>query len=285
MSLILDGRYKLVRAAGTGGTANVFLAEETKSGTKVAVKVLKKSMAEQQDMLGRFRREAATLQKVSHPNIVKLIELTDSPQGLVLVMEWAEGQRLDEIVLSPAEAKLVLVQLASALATIHASGVLHRDLKPENIIVERVANEPVRARVLDFGIARFGGDAPPGGFVSMLGQVAGTPSILAPEQIRGEAPDTRSDVYSFGILGWRLVTGAVPFAGKSDFATLQMHLQDKLPSFKPTDPELASIEPVLRKCLEKKPDDRFHEGMEVLDALGKLTTSPAAKKKKWWPFG
>ena len=282
----------------------MFLAEETKSGTKVAVKVLKKSMAEQQDMLGRFRREAATLQKVSHPNIVKLIELTESPQGLVLVMEWAEGQRLDEISLTPDEVKLVLVQLASALATVHAAGVLHRDLKPENVMVERVPGEGVRARLLDFGIARFGGEPPPGGFVSMLGQVAGTPSILAPEQIRGETPDTRSDVYAFGILGWRMVTGAVPFAGKSDFATLQMHLQDKLPKFKPLDPSLAAFEPVLRRCLEKKPDDRFHEGMELLNALGMATapavatsatplpTSPSsaaveapAKKKKWWPFG
>ncbi|MGV3620322.1 MAG: serine/threonine-protein kinase [Archangium sp.] len=307
-SFILNGRYKLVKAAGQGGTANVFLAEETKSGAKVAVKVLKKSMAEQQDMLGRFRREAATLEKVAHPNIVKLIELSESPQGLVLVMEWAEGQRLDEISLTPDEVKLVLVQLASALATVHAAGVLHRDLKPENVMVERRPEEPVRARLLDFGIARFGGEPPPGGFVSMLGQVAGTPSILAPEQIRGEAPDTRSDVYSFGILGWRMVTGAVPFAGKSDFATLQMHLQDKLPKFKPLDPSLAVFEPVLRKCLEKKPEDRFHEGMELLSALGTATTAPAAsappaemaapastpspaaveapvKKKKWWPFG
>ncbi len=282
MSLILDGRYRLIRAAGTGGTANVYLAESTADGTQVAVKVLKKSMAEQQDMLGRFRREADTLRQVAHPNIVKLIELTESPQGLVLVMEWAEGERLDAITLSPDEVRLVLVQLASALATIHAAGVVHRDLKHENVIVQR--KETVHARLLDFGIARFETEAPPGGFVSMLGQVAGTPSILAPEQIRGEAPDARGDVYSYGILGWRLVTGAVPFAGASDFATLQMHLQDKLPPFKPTDPSLAALELVLRKCLEKKDEDRYRNGMEILEALG-TATPPEPKKKKWWSFG
>lgn len=279
-SLILDGRYRLIRAAGTGGTANVYLAETTANGTHVAVKVLKKSMAEQQDMLGRFRREAATLRQVAHPNIVKLIELTESPQGLVLVMEWAEGERLDAITLTPEEVRLVLVQLASALATIHAASVVHRDLKHENVIVQR--NETVHARLLDFGIARFETDVPASGFVSMLGQVAGTPSILAPEQIRGAAPDARSDVYSYGVLGWRLVTGAVPFAGASDFATLQMHLQDKLPPFKPTDPSLAVLESVFRKCLEKKDEDRYRDGMAILEALGTATPPP---KKKWWPFG
>lgn len=280
MSLILEGRYRLVRAAGTGGTANVFLAEATQGGHNVAVKVLKKSLAEQQDMLGRFRREAATLEKVAHPHIVKLIELADSPQGLVLVMEWAEGERLDAVSLSPAQVQAVLRQLASALAAIHAAGVVHRDLKPENVIVEK-SGEVVHARLLDFGIARF--DATPdGGFVSMLGQVAGTPSYLSPEQIRGEAPTAKSDVYSFGVMGWRLATGAVPFSGASDFATLQMHLQEKLPTFKPTDASLAALEPVLRRCLEKKPDARFEDGTALYAGFSQSAPPP---KKKWWQFG
>jgi serine/threonine protein kinase len=127
---ILDGRYRLVKTAGTGGTANVYLAESTTTGEKVAVKVLKKALVQQDDMLGRFQREAKLLQAVSHPNIVKLIEFVDAPEGWLLLMQWAEGERLDRLTLTPEETKTVLAQLASALAAVHAAGIVHRDLKP-----------------------------------------------------------------------------------------------------------------------------------------------------------
>jgi len=276
---ILDGKYELVKAAGAGGTANVYLAQSPVDGTKVAVKVLKKALASDRDMLGRFRREAEVLQRIQHPNVVKLLELADAPEGLLLIMEWAEGERLDTLTLEPAEVRTVLRQLAGALEAVHGAGVVHRDLKPENVIVQRQG--ALHCWLLDLGIARFLDAAQAQShFLTARGQGAGTPSFLSPEQIRGESPDTASDVYSFGVLGWRLATGRLPFEAKSDFEVMQLHLEEKPPAFTPLDASLADLEPLLRKCLEKKRAARPKDGTALVAAL----EAPPPKKRRW-PFG
>jgi len=278
---ILDGRYRLVKTAGTGGTANVYLAESTTTGEKVAVKVLKKALVQQDDMPGRFQRQAKLLQAVPHPNIVKLIEFVDAPEGWLLLMQWAEGERLDRLTLNPEETKTVLAQLASALAAVHAAGIVHRDLKPENIVVSRT---PVfHAWLLDLGIARFTDSTQAAAdFMTRQGQGAGTPAFISPEQIQGQDPDPRSDVYSFGAMAYRLLSGRPPFEGPNDFTVLNKHLSEKPAPLKVTDPSLAGVEALVLQCLEKKPSARPADGAALYAAL---TAPVGPAKKRWWPFG
>jgi serine/threonine protein kinase, bacterial len=256
----------------------VYMAQ-ARDGTLVAVKVLRKELSGQRDMLGRFQREAVLLQRVQHPNVVKLIECVDAPEGLLLVMEWAQGERLDSLRLEPAEVKVVLAQLADALAAIHAAGIVHRDLKPENVMVQRTPH--LHAWLLDLGIARFqhARDAV-GNFVTMTGQGAGTASCISPEQIRGEAPDPRSDVYSFGVLAYRLLTGRLPFDAQTDMEMMEHHLRSVPRPPTVSDPSLAGLEWLVVQCLEKKREARPSDGTSLLDAL----KHAGSKRKTWWPF-
>lgn len=277
MTLILDGKYRLLKPAGSGGTANVYLAEDTGSKVPVAIKVLKKALASDPDMVARLQREAALLKAVFHPNVVRLIELTEAPEGWVLVMDWAVGQRLDEVgpALVSGEVKQVLLLLGSALAAIHEAGIVHRDIKPENVMVQR---EPtLRLQLLDFGISRFERPAK-GTFVTMKGHGAGTPSFLAPEQISEGHVDCRTDIYSFGVLAYWLLSGRLPFVGDDDFSVMQHHLQTPVPPLDIKFPDLAVFIPLTLQCLEKKPRLRFEDGTALLAAL----RHPEAAKKKWW---
>jgi serine/threonine-protein kinase len=161
VSQILNGRFRLLKAAAKGGTANVYLAEEVATGKKVAVKVMKKDLPEVHDMMKRFAREASVMSKLKHPNIVGLVHFEQAPEGLLLLTDWVDGTRLDALLgakaLPTQVALSLLKQLAAALAAIHATGVIHRDLKPENIVVTK---EGV-LKLLDFGIARFASPASP----------------------------------------------------------------------------------------------------------------------------
>lgn len=287
--VILDGAYRLLRAAGTGGTARVFQAEDTKTGQKVAVKVLRKELADQQDFVARFQREATLLRQLNHPNLVHFIRLEAAPEGLLLILDWVEGQRLDELVkqgkLSTPHALSVLGQVASALAGLHTAGIVHRDLKPENVMVDLGADPPT-ARLLDLGIARFADPKKAAkAFVTVQGSVTGTPTYLSPEQITDKPASPQSDIYSFGVMGYLLLQGRPPFKAANDFMMMQMHLHEPAPRLQPTDPALANspVVDVLAQCLEKAPNKRPANGME-LQAL--LERQPGAQpKKKWWPFG
>ncbi len=265
MSLIVKGRFKLLKAAAKGGTANVYLAEEVATGKHVAVKVMKKDLAEVQDMEKRFQREASVMAKIKHPNIVGLVHFEHAPEGLLLVTDWVDGERLDVMMggkaLEPALGLSLLQQLASALAAIHATGVCHRDLKPENIVV---ANDGT-LKLLDFGIARFT-EATAGQFLTAAGQIAGTPAYVAPEQALAKPCDARTDVYTFGVLAYRMLSGKLPFEAKHDLEMLTAHVK-KTPSRMRAPGVDSHVIDLVMQCLEKKPDDRPADGQAVVDAL------------------
>jgi serine/threonine protein kinase len=284
--LILHGEYRLLRNAGAGGTANVYLAERTDgSGERVAVKVLKKNLAGQPEMAERFGREAALLKRVHHPNVVRLLRYEVAPEGTLLLMEWVEGRRLDEELdrqtLLGIEKVLVLRQLASALAAIHALHIVHRDLKPENVMLDRTG-DTVQARLLDFGIARGLAKLGGGQFVTLSGTLAGTPAFLSPEQVLDRKPDARTDVYSFGVLGYLLAAGQLPFKGKNEFETLELQVKAPPPAFEVQDPELKPLVPVLLRCLAKKPDGRPKDGAALGEELDQALTGLTHKKKGWF---
>lgn len=283
-STILEGRYRLLNPAGWGGTARVFKAEDTATGGLVAVKALRRELLANAEMKARFKREAALLWQIDHPGIVKLVRFEEGArEGLVLVLEWIAGKRLDELLTDPAltgaAALELFAQLASALGAIHQAGIAHRDVKPENVMVTGWPERPT-VKLLDFGIARFTDPKEAAlMFQTGVGQVGGTPSYVSPEQAMGKGATEASDVYSLGVVGYQLLAGRLPFTGNS-FTVLNAHLNDEPPPLEPRDAELSgshAIEVVMR-CLEKAPQRRPANGLEV----ERLLRTP--KKKGRWPF-
>jgi serine/threonine-protein kinase len=261
--LILEGEFRLLRRAGGGGTADVYLAERSDgSGEKVAVKVLKRTLAGQPEMVERFKREAGLLARIKHPNVVRVLRFEVAPEGTLLLLEWVEGRRLDEELdrqtLPGIEKLLVLRQVASALAAVHELGIVNRDLKPENVMLDRTG-DTVQARLLDFGIARRVGKKHGDQFVTVAGVVAGTPSYLAPEQLLDRPPDARTDVYGFGVMAYLMVAGRLPFTG-TDFEVMQLQLKAPPPAPAPLEPELAPLVPLVLRCLAKRPEGRPDDG-------------------------
>ncbi|MBL8952878.1 MAG: serine/threonine protein kinase [Myxococcaceae bacterium] len=266
MSLILNGRFRLLKAAAKGGTATVYLAEEVATGKHVAVKVMKKDLAEVKDMEKRFAREASVMAKIKHPNIVGLVHFEHAPEGLLLLTDWVDGERLDVLMggkaLEPKLGVSLLQQLAAALAAIHARGVIHRDLKPENIVVAKDGT----LKLLDFGIARFTDVGAGQQFLTAAGQIAGTPSYVAPEQALAKACDARTDVYTFGVLAYRMLSGKLPFDAKHDLEMLTAHVKTTPTRMRAKDVDSHVID-VVMACLEKKPDDRPADGQALVDGL------------------
>ncbi|MBE2250766.1 MAG: serine/threonine protein kinase [Myxococcus sp.] len=282
--LILDGKYRLVRPAGSGGTARVFLAEDTGTGERVAVKVLRRQLLDDHEMRARFQREAALLWQIDHPGIVKLLKFEErAAEGLLLVLEWIEGVRLDELTarepLAPEMRLELFAQLASALGAIHQLGIAHRDVKPDNTMVTGWPDAP-RLKLLDFGIARFTDPKEAAlMFQTNVNRVGGTPSYVSPEQAMGQPATSASDVYSLGVVGYQLLSGALPFTG-GHFDVLSGHLHEAPPKLVPLDDALVGHHAlgVVMACLEKKPEKRPADGAAV-EALLR-----APKKKGVWPF-
>ena len=285
--LILNGRYRLLRAAGSGGTADVYLAEEVATGTRVALKVLKKGLVDTDDMVKRFKREAKLLSAIKHPHIVQMIAFENAPEGLILLLEWVEGTRLDQVVaaspLSGERALRLISQLASALEAVHGAGIVHRDLKPENIML--ASNDVLR--LLDFGIARFT-DSKHGhnSFVSAIGKAVGTPAYLSPEQAQAIAPDSRTDVYAFGVIAYQLLAGELPFKGPGDFDFIMQHLEKKPKLLKPLDSNLkdSPVIELVMQCLEKKQEARPKDGFALVKLLQLAAESGHTSKRKRWPW-
>ena len=212
---VLPDDYQVIEEIGRGGMGVVYRAKRLSDGQVVAIKVLHPAQSLFGESIRRFRREAATLARLEHPNIVKMHEVAEHQGQLYLVMEHVEGRPLDDVLaetgaLSPARATKVLQQVARAVAHVHQHGIVHRDLKPANVLVD--ARDHVY--VTDFGLAfEIGGETG----LTLTGQVLGTPAYMSPEQARGqgEAVDKRSDVYAMGVILYECLTGRRPFAGLS----------------------------------------------------------------------
>lgn len=275
---MLGGRYKVLKPLGTGGSAEVYLAEQLSLHRKVALKVIKRKGPVQPDAHARFKREALIHSTIDHPSIVRILDFeTDGPEGTVVVLEFVDGKRLDETVLGhpmdPRMASRLLLQLAEGLAAIHAKGVVHRDFKAENVMLSEGATG-TQARILDFGLARlFDADSLEGdgrSFVSAVGMTAATPAYASPEQLRGLPPDPRSDVYAFGITAYFMLTGRLPFNGPEVHDFIEQHTSGKAPSLRggKVPDELAEL---VERCLEKDPAKRPADGSALVSALTPVT--------------
>jgi tRNA A-37 threonylcarbamoyl transferase component Bud32 len=266
----LVDRYVIDELVAEGGCGSVYRARDTACGERVAIKLLHRQHAADGNMVKRFRREAQAVQSIGHPGVVAIREIGALHDGRpYFAMDWLDGQDLDcELAgrgrLSPGEIFEVAEQIGDALATAHEAGVVHRDVKAANVMVQREGKR-VRYTLVDFGIAKW---AAPGEEVTITqATLLGTPQAMAPEQIRGESVDARTDVYAFGVLLFQLATGRFPFTGSDAAEIEEQHLVAPAPRPGQLAPVPAGFDAVVLRALEKRPADRQQSMRELLGEL------------------
>jgi serine/threonine protein kinase len=256
--------YELQGKLGTGGMGTVYRAKDTRSGQTVAVKLLHPHLASDPEYVRRFKREARIARELNSPNIVRVLDFGQDGDNQYIVMEYVEGQTLGQLIqkqgpLPIAQAVSIASQAAAALDEAHKHSVVHRDIKPQNIII--APNGVVK--VTDFGVARVTGETT----MTQHGTFMGTAPYMAPDHIFGGV-DTRSDIYSLGIVLYQMLTGAVPFNADTPWATLELHKSASLP---PVNGLRADAPPwlvrITNRCLEKRPDRRFQSPGDLMVAL------------------
>src|SRR5262245_13877820 len=274
------GAYEIVSSVGAGGMGEVYRARDTRLGRDVALKLLPEAFARDSDRLARFEREARSVAALNHPNVVTLYTVEEEDGVRFLTMELVEGERLDRVVSAgglPIARVLELgIALADALVAAHERGVVHRDLKPANVMVTRDG----RLKVLDFGLAKLHApESDPVGSqgatrdasLSMPGQVMGTAPYMAPEQVRGEAVDSRTDLFALGVMLYELASGRRPFAGATAADVTSSILRDTpepLPALRSDLP--SDLVRIVGRCLEKEPRARFQTALDVWNELRQL---------------
>ncbi len=261
----IEDRYSRFEIIGKGGTSLVFKAYDNKLDRNVAIKVLNEEHIHDKEELKRFKRSAMAVAKFNHPNITRIYDIEESENSSYLIMEIIEGPNLRELMaennLTFNEKIRILTQIAQALNYAHSYGIIHRDIKPENVTIEK---ESQLVKVMDFGLARIE-------YMSTMtktGIKMGTPYYMSPEQIKGESVAVQSDIYSFGILAYEMLTGKRPFTS-GDLAYQHIHLTPTLPS--EINPNIGvALENVIIRCIQKIPLQRFENAGLLYESLRKL---------------
>ncbi|BAU99912.1 Stk1 family PASTA domain-containing Ser/Thr kinase [Aurantimicrobium minutum] len=286
---VIAGRYELGKLVGSGGMAEVYIAQDAVLGRKVAIKVLNEDLANNKKFLSRFQQEARSASSLTHPNIVKVLDageesVTDADGTehvrAYMVMEYVEGLELSKLVargpLKVPEAVRVAGEILSAVEFAHSAGIVHCDIKPDNIMITRQGN----VKVLDFGIARAAAAAFDD--LAQTTSVLGTAAYFSPEQAQGKKVDARTDIYAIGVVLFEMLTGKVPFEGDTAVALAHQHIhaQPVAPSTFNTKVTPA-LDAVVLKALSKAPKDRYQStqafGTALQDAASGKVVVPEAK--------
>ena len=269
----LLGDWVVERVQYRGPISTLYRARELRTGTPAALKVLRSQLSDG-TALRRFRREAATLQRLRHPHIVGILGYGELVDGRPFIaMEWLEGRDLAAELaargpLSPQEALEVLEQVGAALRAAHAAGVVHRDLKAQNVMRLPGEGEAPFVKLVDFGVAKgLTPESPGASTLTNTGTVLGTPLAMAPEQIRGQVPDARTDLYALGVLLFQLVTGQPPFQGSTRHEVEEQHLHAPPPRASDHAPVPTALDAVVRRCLEKRREERYPDVDAMLGEL------------------
>ena len=286
---VIDGRFRVMEWIGSGGMADVYLAEQTAVHRPVALKLLKPEFSSEARYEESFRREALAASRLNHPNTVTIHDFGRHEQFLYIAMEYIRGRTLADAD-RPIEwrrAATICAQVSGSLQNAHDHGVIHRDLKAENVMLFQRGDERDRAKVLDFGIARIGHEVRQKSVTESGSQVVmGTPHAMAPETLMGDGASAASDIYSLGVLLYQLLTGRLPFAAKNirELIRAQLFTQPKrIAEWVPDARVPPDLERLVRDLLAKKPDERpasmqaVREGLERVgggDALGIVGTGP-----------
>jgi serine/threonine-protein kinase len=285
IGMVLDERYRIEQPLGQGGIGRVYKARHLILGRWVALKVLLAQYESIPVLQERFRREAEALASHSHPNIVTVTDFGVTEGMPYIVMELLEGQDLatliDQEQIEPKRAFGIMRQVLRALAYAHTRELVHRDLKPHNVFVRALGDGTDHVVVLDFGLARFMGEAASRSpKLTRAGALIGTPAYMAPEQASGEPVDARADVYAAGLVFFETMTGRKPFDAKDPGEMLRAHLLVAPPRMVQADPGLElseGLEGLVARSLSKSPTDRFKGAAEMLAALDAL--GPDAAKR------
>src|ERR671933_262286 len=257
---LFDGRYRITRKLGSGGMANVYLAEDQELGRRVAIKMLNDRHANDEQFVERFRREAKNAAGLSHPNIVSIFDRGQAEGTYYIAMEYLDGRSLKELITARGPAPIHVAvdyarQILAALRVAHRQGVVHRDIKPHNVLVDSEG----RIKVTDFGIARAGPSQ-----MTEEGSIIGTAQYLSPEQAQGAPVTPASDLYSVGIVLYELLTGTVPFGGETPVELAMKHLS-KVPEppsrIRPEVPR--DLDFVVMRALAKAPAERYQSADEM----------------------
>jgi tRNA A-37 threonylcarbamoyl transferase component Bud32 len=274
IGVVVAERYRIVEPLGRGGMGIVYKVEHSRIGKLLAMKLLTGELSRNPEVVRRFKQEALTASKLSSPNTVQVFDFGASEGLTYLVMELVAGEDLARVLrtLGPmpfSRLGKVVVQVCTSLAEAHQKGIVHRDVKPENVMLLRARDGTDVAKVLDFGLAKLreGADL---NDVTSQGAIVGTPYFMAPEQIRGEAVDPRTDIYALGALMYRALTGHYPFNGPTPMAVFTKHLTEN--AVPPIDraPELGippGVSRIVEKALAKLPGDRFQRVEDLQSAL------------------
>jgi serine/threonine-protein kinase len=280
------GPYEILAPIGAGGMGEVYRAKDTRLGREVAVKVLPASFSQDADRLRRFEQEARAVSALNHPNILTIHDVGQHDGAPYVVTELLEGEtlrgRLAAGALSPRRALELALQVAHGLAAAHERGIVHRDLKPENVFVTRDG----RVKILDFGLAKLTEPTGSGSQTNLPtaapatdpGVVLGTLGYMSPEQVRGKASDARSDIFAFGAMLYEMLSGRRAFHGDTAADTMSAILTKDAPELSATNRNVSpGLDRVVRHCLEKDPERRFHSAHDLAFDLEALSDASGAR--------
>ncbi|HIZ47427.1 MAG TPA: Stk1 family PASTA domain-containing Ser/Thr kinase [Candidatus Gemmiger excrementavium] len=272
----LEGRYWIQSLVGVGGMANVYRGVDEKNGNPIAVKVLKEEFLDNEELVRRFKNESKAISILSHPNIVKVYDVSVTDKLQYIVMEYVDGITLKEYLkqrggaLTWKETVHFATQVLSALQHAHSKGIIHRDVKPQNIML--LADGSIK--MMDFGIARFSRAQSQ----TVSDKAIGSVHYISPEQAKGDRTDARTDIYSVGVMLYEMLSGQLPFDGDGAVSIAIMQISDKakpLAQVAPNVPE--GLRQITEKAMEKDPDKRYQSAQEMLEAIEEFKRNPSAR--------
>jgi eukaryotic-like serine/threonine-protein kinase len=278
---VLDSKYKIEHLIGEGGMGNVYQAKHLHIGFPIAVKILHPKLVEDATAVERFRREARSASAVNHPNAVQIMDFGITSDNIYyLVMELVNGVSLQKVleketILTPTRAVKIMKEVCLAVDVAHKKSIVHRDLKPDNILILHAGTASESVKVIDFSIAKIRqtNDDPN---ITSANIAVGTPQYLSPEQAQGlPTLDHRADIYSLGAILYQMLTGTVPFKGKTIAMTLMLHIQAKPKAPREINPTIPiALEEVILKALAKAPSQRQQSTTILAEELELSLTSP-----------